>query len=78
MPKTEFDAIKFLATVKIWRKMHGFSMVDMAQMCDIPLSTYSFIEGGDRTPKIVELSRLCQMMDFDVAEFFKTPENTKK
>lgn len=70
MSKTKFNCDRFLATMKVWRKMHGFSIFDMCELTGIARSTFGFIESGDRCPTIAELSKLCQLMDFDVAEFF--------
>ena len=72
--KNEFDALKFIMALKVWRKMNGFSVTDIIDLTGIPRSTYGFIEGGDKPPDMAQFSRLCQLMDFDAQEFFKTPE----
>lgn len=74
----EFDSIRFCTTLKVWRKMHGFSVTEVLELTSIARSTYNFIEAGDRAPSIAEFSRLCQLMDFDACEFFKSPERVQK
>jgi len=73
MPKVVFDSQQFCATVKVWRRMNDFTIADLAELVKIPRSTLAFIENGDRCPTIAELSVLCSLMDFDVADFFKSP-----
>ncbi len=69
--RNEFDALKFIMALKIWRKMHGFSVTDIIELTAIPRSTYNFIESGDRSPTMAEFSHLCVLMDFDAQEFFR-------
>jgi len=73
----QFDGLRFCMALKVWRKMHGFSVTDIMELTAIPRSTYNFIEAGDRPPSMAEFSRLCQLMDFEAYEFFKTPETVK-
>jgi transcriptional regulator with XRE-family HTH domain len=73
--KTQFNSLKFCATLKVWRKMHGMSVTDMMDLTGIARSTYGFIESADRAPTLAEFSHLCQLMDFDAGDFFE--EKTK-
>ncbi len=73
--KTQFDALKFSLTCKIWRNMNGFTQRDVASSANIPTSTYAFIENGDRLPTMAEFSHLCALTGFEPTEFFKRPEN---
>jgi len=68
--KNQFDGLRFQMALKVWRKMHGFSVTDIVELTGIPRSTYNFIESGDRTPEMAYFSRLCQLMEFDASEFF--------
>ncbi len=75
--KTQFDALKFSLTIKIWRNMNGFTQRDVAMAANIATSTYSFIETGDRLPTMAEFGHLCGIIGFDAQEFFKTPQKDK-
>ena len=75
--RNEFNALKFSLTCKIWRNMNGFTQRDVSTTCNIATSTYAFIETGDRPPTMAEFSHLCNLMGFEAAEFFKSPEKTK-
>jgi transcriptional regulator with XRE-family HTH domain len=75
--KTQFDALKFSLTCKIWRNMNGFTQRDVSASCGIATSTYAFIETGDRPPTMAEFSHLCAIMGFEASEFFKKPETSK-
>lgn len=68
--KNQFDGLRFCMALKVWRKMHGFSVTDIIELVPIPRSTYNFIESGNRTPDMAEFSYLCQLMDFEASEFF--------
>jgi len=68
--RNQFDGLRFQMALKVWRKMHGFSVTDVIELTGIPRSTYSFIESGERTPELAYFSRLCQLMDFEASEFF--------
>jgi len=68
--ENQFDSLRFCMALKVWRKMHGFSVTDILELTEIPRSTYNFIESGDRPPTMAEFSRLCQLMDFSASDFF--------
>lgn len=68
--RNQFDGLRLIMALKVWRKMHGFSVTDIVELTGIPRSSYMFIESGDRLPDLAQLSRLCQLMDFDASEFF--------
>jgi len=68
--RNQIDGLRFIMALKVWRKMHGFSVTDIIELTGIPRSTYSFIESGDRVPEMAYFSRLCQLMDFEAHEFF--------
>ena len=72
--RNQFDGLRFVMALKVWRKMHGFSVTDIIDLTGIPRSTYNFYESGDRTPDLAHFSRLCQLMDFDAHEFFVESE----
>ena len=73
----QFDGLRFCMALKVWLKMHGFSVTEVIELTGIARSTYNFIESGDRTPSMAEFSHLCQLMDFDAQEFFKTAERVQ-
>jgi len=75
--RNQFDGLRFCMAMKVWRKMHGFSVTDIMELTGIARSTYNFIESGDRAPTMAEFSRLCQLMDFEAQEFFKTLERVQ-
>lgn len=75
--RSQFDAQKFSLTCKIWRNMHNLTVRDMVELCGMATSTYGFVESGDRAPTMAEFSHLCELMSFDAAFFFKTPEKGK-
>jgi len=68
--KNQFNSLKFCTTLKVWRKMHNVSVTEMMELTTIARSTYNFIESGDRTPTMVEFTRLCQLIDFEASYFF--------
>lgn len=72
--RNQFDGQAFSITLKVWRKMHQLTAAEMAELSSIATSTFSFIENGDRTPAMAEFSRLCQIMEFEAKDFFKTAE----
>jgi transcriptional regulator with XRE-family HTH domain len=72
--RNQFDGLRFIMALKIWRKMHGFSVTDVIDLTGLPRSTYAFIESGDRLPDLAQFSRLCQLMEFDASEFFVSAE----
>jgi DNA-binding XRE family transcriptional regulator len=69
--RNTFSAVRFQATLRVWRKMHELTVSDMSALAAIPHSTYGFIETGDRLPTINEFTKLCKLMEFDCAEFFE-------
>ena len=68
--KNQFDGLRFVMALKVFRKMHGFSVTDVVELTGIPRSSYAFIESGDRLPDMAYFSRLCQLMNFEAHEFF--------
>lgn len=68
--RNQYDGLRFQMALKVWRKMHGFSVTDIIELTAIPRSTYAFIEAGERLPDLSHFSRLCQLMDFDASDFF--------
>jgi len=74
--KNQYDGLRFSMALKMWRKMHGFSVTEILELTGIPRSTYNFYESGDRTPDMAHFSRLCQLIEFDASEFFTDPNKS--
>jgi len=74
--RNQFDALKFSITCKVWRNMNEFTIQQMAELNGMASSTYGFVENGDRTPTMAEFSHLCDTMNFEAKDFFKTPEKS--
>lgn len=72
-----FDGLKFHIACKVWRNMNGLTIRDMAELSSVAVSTYGFIETGDRPPTMAEFSHLCALMGFEAVFFFKTAERAK-
>jgi len=66
-----FDSVAFVATLKVWRKMHDLTLKDVSDLSQIAYSTLGFILSGDRVPSIAEFVHLCNVMDFDPKDFFR-------
>jgi len=73
--RNQFDGLLFRTHLKVWRRMHGFTVQDVINATGIARSTYTFYEAGDRAPDLAHFSRLCQMMDVDATEFFVEVKN---
>jgi len=69
-----FERTYFAVTVRVWRKRAGFTLQDVSKSTDIAVSTLSMIERDEQIPKILELERLCEIMDENPSTFFRSAQ----
>jgi len=75
--RNQFDGLRFVMALDVWRKKNELSVNDIADLTGIPHSTYYFYQNSKKTPDLVHFCRLCQLMDFDATEFFIEAEQVK-
>ena len=68
--------MKLNKKLKELRKDHSYSLEDVAQRIDIPVSTYRDYEYGSRLPADL-LPRLCNLYQISVSEMFDLKSNYK-
>lgn len=66
-----FERTYFAVTVRVWRKRAGFTLQDLSASTEISVSTLSMIERDEQIPKILELERLCDVMEENPSTFFR-------
>ncbi len=74
MEKFEQDyKIKFVTALKDLREEKGLSQKQVAELLQLPISTYANWEQGRREPSITDIFRLLQVFDATANELF--PQN---
>jgi len=74
---TQFNAVQFATTLKVWRKFNLLSLSEVESLTSISTATLSRIETMDRTPTMAEFSHLCELMQFLASDFFQDPRKVK-
>jgi len=66
----EFNAMKFSLAVRMKRKMHAFSVRELAEITSLSAPTISRIENEEGAPDMVTFARLCNWLEFEPNDFF--------
>lgn len=60
---------KLIETIKKMRTEKGFTQLELANKLSKPQSFISKIESGERRIDLIELEKICCLLDFDLIDF---------
>lgn len=67
-----FERTYFAVTVRVWRRRADLTLKELEELTGISAATLNRIELDERIPTILELERLCHIMDENCSTFFRT------
>lgn len=74
MTKEEKQLRAFGKQVAYIRKSHGFTQQELADKCDMHITSIGLIEIGQRWPKLKTLYKLAEGLNVSVIDFFRHTE----
>lgn len=69
------DIMKIGSVIKKLRMEKGLTQKKMAELLDIPYSTYSNYENNNRTPDVDTLMHIAELLNVEVWDLFGVDEN---
>lgn len=69
------EIIKIGSRIKMLRKATGLSQKKMAELCDIPVTTYSNYENNNREPNINNLKKIADILEVSLDDLLGIHES---